>query len=120
MALGLSAAEANSIINGLDASWIQLHTNDPGAAGTTAVATETTRKQISLATASGGAAVSDADISWTTIAGSEDATHFSLWDASTAGNFLFSGTITAAAYSAGNTFTISSGDLSVSVSTVAA
>ena len=120
MAVGLSAAEANGIVNGLDGSYIQLHTADPGAAGTTSVATETTRKVISLAAASGGSASTDAAIEWTSISGSQDATHFSLWSAATGGTFLFSGTITADAYPAGNTFTIASGDLTVSVSTVAA
>ena len=120
MALGLSAAQANSIVDGLDATYIKLHTADPGAAGATAAATETTRKLIALAAASGGSAVTTADITWTSIAGSQDATHFSLWSAATAGTFLFSGTITADPYTAGNTFTIASGDLTVAVSTVAA
>lgn len=99
--------------------YIQLHVGDPGASGTANAATETTRKSISFATASGGALASDADITWTNISGSQDATHFSLWDNSTAGNFLGSGTITANAYTAGDTYTIPSGQLTLSL-TVAA
>ena len=70
MAVGLSAAEANAIVDGLDGLYIQLHTADPGAAGTTAAATETTRKQVSLAAASGGAASTDAALEWTSVAAS--------------------------------------------------
>ena len=120
MAVGLSAAEANAIITGLSGLWVQLHIGDPGAAGTANPATETTRKQITLATPSGGSAATTADLVWTSIAGSQTASHFSLHTASTAGAFEFSGTITADAYTAGNTFTIASGNLTVSVSTVAA
>jgi hypothetical protein len=58
---------------------------------------------------------SDADVTWTNIAGSQDATHFTAWDNLTAGNFLFSGTITGNAYTAGDTYTISSGGLTVSL-----
>ena len=58
---------------------------------------------------------SDAAITWTNIAGSQDATHFTAWDSATTGNFLFSGTITANAYSAGDTYTISSGALTTSL-----
>ena len=49
------------------------------------------------------------------IAGTEDYTHFSAWTASTAGTFLFSGTITANAVTIGDTFTIPVGDLDVSL-----
>lgn len=99
--------------------YIQLHVGDPGANGTANTATETTRKSVSFAAAASGALASDADITWTNIAGSQDATHFSLWDASTSGNFLGSGTITANAYTAGDTYTIPSGQLTLSL-TVAA
>ena len=57
----------------------------------------------------------DADVTWTAIAGSEDATYFTAWDASTAGNFLFSGIITGNAYTAGDTYTIPSASLTVAL-----
>jgi hypothetical protein len=125
MAVGHSAAEAAKIVStgsntALDGSYIKLHTGDPGAAGTANAATETTRKQISLGTPSGGVVTNDTAITWTSIAGSEDATHFSLWTAATAGTFLFSGTITAAAYTAGDTYEIAIGGLTITHSTVAA
>ena len=49
------------------------------------------------------------------MAGSETYTKFTRWTASTAGTFGFSGTITANAVTAGDTFTIASGSMSTSV-----
>ena len=123
MATGLSAYLANSFLNALGNAtaysvtlpYIKLHVGDPGADGTTNPAVETTRKVVSFAVASAGAIASDADITWTNIAGSEDATFFTAWDDLTAGNFLFSGTITGNPYSAGDTYTIVSGSLSASL-----
>jgi hypothetical protein len=99
--------------------YIQLHTADPGAAGTTAVATETTRKLVSFGAASSGAISNDADITWSGIAGSQDATHWTLWTASSAGTFLGSGTITANAYTAGDTYVIPAGDLDITLTPAA-
>jgi hypothetical protein len=123
MATGLSAYLANSFLNALGNAtaysvatpYIKLHVGDPGANGTTNSAVETTRKSVSFAVASAGAIASDADITWTNIAGSEDATHFTAWDNLTAGNFLFSGTITGNPYTAGDTYTIASGSLTASL-----
>ncbi len=128
MAVGLAAATANSLLDALvNASnytaptevWVQLHIGDPGAAGTANTATETTRKQLSAGAASGGAVTSDAALTWTSVAGSEDFSHYSAWTASTAGTFLFSGTITANAVTSGDTFTIAIGDFDLSLSTAA-
>ena len=123
MATGLSTYLCNSFLNALGNNtsyavtqvYIKLHVGDPGSAATANAATETTRKSVSFAAASAGAIASDADISWTNIAGSQDATHFTAWDNISAGNFLFSGTITGNAYTAGDTYTISSGNLSASL-----
>ena len=67
------------------------------------------------ALSSSGSLASDAAITWTNIAGSEDATYFTAWDSLTTGNFLFSGTITGNPYTAGDTYTIPSGSLTVSL-----
>ena len=123
MATGLSTYLANSFLNALGNAtsysvatpYIKLHVGDPGVNGTTSPAVETTRKSVSFAIASAGAIASDADITWTNIAGSEDATHFTAWDNLTAGNFLFSGTITGNPYTAGDTYTIASGSLTASL-----
>lgn len=96
--------------------WIKLHTAAPGAAGTSNPATETTRKQASWnATGTDGIVENSGALTWTNIAGSQDATHFTAWSASSAGNFGFSGTITANAYTAGDTYSVAAGALTVSV-----
>jgi hypothetical protein len=123
MATGVSSYLANAWLDSVGNAtsfsvatvYVKLHVGDPGANGTSNAATETTRKAASFAAASSGSIASDAAITWTNIAGSQDATHFTAWDNVSAGNFLFSGTITANAYTAGDTFTISSGALTVSL-----
>lgn len=123
MATGISSYLANAWLDALGNAtaysatnvYIKLHIGDPGAAGTSNPATETTRKTASFGSASGGVLTSDADVTWTNIAGSQTATHFTAWDNSTGGNFLFSGTITANPYSAGDTFTIASGSLTATL-----
>ena len=123
MAHGIGAYLGNAWLNALGNNtsfavaqvYVKLHVGDPGAAGTLNPATETTRKAASFGVASGGVLASDADVSWTNIAGSEDANHFTAWDSLTTGNFLFSGTITANPYDAGDTYTISSGNLTATL-----
>jgi hypothetical protein len=126
MADGLSTGAANALLGsavtgGLTGTYknIQLHTAAPGAAGTTAVATETSRKAATFAAASGGSQASNVDLTWTSIAGSQDATDFTAWDSVTAGagNFGWSGSITANPYNAGDTYTIPSGQLTASFTT---
>ena len=124
MSTGLITALANQLLSGTadvhDYAWLKLHVGDPGAAGTSNPATETTRKQVTWGTPAGGAMASvTTDQVWTSILGSEDATHFSMWDASTAGNCGFTGTVTANPYTAGDTLTIPAGQVNTSF-TVAA
>jgi hypothetical protein len=57
----------------------------------------------------------DVAVTWTNIAGAQDPTHFSAWDAQTGGAFLFSGLIDSVPYAAGNTLTVPSGALVVSL-----
>lgn len=125
MAVNLSAAVANAILNALcrstpwvepDAVFVQLHIGSPGAAGTSNPAIETDRVQATFGTnASGGAISNTSVLTWTGVAGSEDYTHFSAWDAASAGNFLFSGTVTANAVTAGDDFNVAVGELDVSL-----
>lgn len=89
--------------------YIKLHTGDPGEAGTSNAATETTRKLIAFSAASGGSMASSAAISWTNVSTTETYTHWSAWDNSSAGNCLWTGALNAsAALTAGDTFTLSS------------
>jgi len=128
MAVGLIPATANALLDALGnaanytadaAVWIELHVGDPGAAGTSNPATETTRKQATFGAAAAGSMANDAVLTWTSIAGSQDATHFTAWSASSAGTARFTGTVTANPYTAGDTFNVAIGALTVTF-TVAA
>ncbi len=123
MATGLATATANAFLDALCNAtsysiaevWIKLHVGDPGASGTSNAATETTRKQASFSAAASGAITSDGTLTWTNVAGTEDYTHYTAWTASTNGTFLFSGTVTANAVVAGDTFTVAVGDLDLAL-----
>lgn len=130
MAVGLASATAAALLDALfnqtnytapTAIWMKLHTGDPGAAGTSNAATETTRKDVTavFAAASGGTVTSNVAVTWTAVAGTEDYTHYSIWSASSAGTFYWSGTITANSVTAGDTFTLASGDIDATLSTAA-
>jgi hypothetical protein len=65
---------------------VQLHTGDPGEDCTANVATENTRKQITLSAISNGTVENTEAIRWEGLAASETVTHFSIWDAGSEGN----------------------------------
>lgn len=120
MALGMSQYLANNLFDAIGNAtnfsvttcYIQLHTADPGGSGTTAVATENTRKSISFAAAASGLITSDADIDWTNVAGTETYSHYAVFDALTVGNFLWSDTlVSSVAVTAGDDFQIPTGDV---------
>jgi len=136
MALGLSAAVANDILDAIGNNsafttlpitelWIQLHvTAEPGAAGTANVAGNATRKLVSFGTAGSGTAglmSNDTAVTWTTgeVDTSEDYLYWSGWTASTSGTFICSGAVTANAVTTGDEFTIPIGDLDLSFNTAA-
>jgi len=130
MTAGLAAAVLNGWLDALGnatnytaptAFWVKLHTADPGSAGTTAAATETTRKQASFSAASAGAITTDADLAWTAVSTTETYSHISFWTASTGGTFLGSCALTASkAVNSGDNFTIATGDLDIGITPVAA
>lgn len=87
--------------------YVKLHLGDPGEAGTLNPATEATRDQVTFAASSSGsmAATGTPVAEWTNVSTTETYTHFSIWDASTAGNCLGSGALSgSAAMTAGDTF----------------
>lgn len=102
MAVGISVTNvANQMLNWLrgvapssvPALWAQVHIGDPGAAGTSNLSAVTTRIQVTMAAASGGAiTLSAVSGSWTMTA-TETISHLSLKDASSGGNFLLSGAL---------------------------
>lgn len=129
MTVGLAAATANAILDALARSvawtdpvavYIKLHVGDPGASAASNAATNTTRQQATFgAGAASGAISNTVAVTWTNVSGSEDYTHYSAWDAAAAGNFLFSGLVTANAVTAGDTFTIPIGDIDLTITTAA-
>lgn len=126
MALGLHAVNlANKWLNMLSGTaftaptntYAQLHTADPGAAGTTAVSSVTTRVVFAWAAAAAGSkAITSTFPAWTSWAGTngEVVTHVSVWDASTSGNFLYSYALTASkTVNTGDTLTLTSHSFSL-------
>lgn len=98
------------------AVYVKLHTGDPGSAGTSNAATETTRQQASFSAASSRAMTNDAAIEWTNVSTTETYTWISLWDASSGGNFLGRDDLSSsAAVTAGDTFRIPVGDLDLTI-----
>lgn len=95
------------------AVWVKLHLGDPGSAGTSNAAAETTRKQGTFGSAASGRAISNTvAVEWTNVSTTETYTHVSFWDASTGGTFLGRDDLSSsAAVTAGDTFRIPIGDL---------
>ena len=79
------------------ASAVKLHTGDPGSAGTANASSVTTRPTVSWNAASAGSKSMSNTPSWASWAGTngEVVSHISGWDATTAGNFLWSAVLTA-------------------------
>lgn len=103
MTVGQSSTHINGILNVFRATnytavspFVKLHTGDPGSAGTANASSETTRKALTFAAPSSGTITASA-VSWATWSATspETLTHYSIWDASTAGNFLMSGQFSA-------------------------
>ena len=87
------------------ANYVKLHIGDPGENGTANAAGNTSRQVASWAAASAGTIATNTTLTWTSVAATEVYTHISIWDASTAGNHLWNGPLTAPRQvSAGDTF----------------
>lgn len=103
MAVGLSTTNvANKFLDLLRGTawtapsglYVKLHTGDPGSAGASNASGVTTRNQLTLNAASSGSSTLSSLSSYS-MTGTETISHVSVWDASSAGNFLFSGALTA-------------------------
>lgn len=91
------------------AVYIKLHTGDPGEDGTSNAATETTREEATFSAASSGSIATDATVEWTNVSTSETYSHWSAWDNVSAGNCLWTGSLSSSAsVTAGDTFQITS------------
>jgi hypothetical protein len=131
MTTGIAGSVAQDILDAYCSSiawsepaafYVKLHTGDPGVDGTTAAATNATRTQATFAAATtAGTITTNADITWTSVSTTETYSHVSFWDASTAGTFIGSDDLSSpVGVTAGDDFTIASGDLDISLGTVAA
>lgn len=98
------------------ACYVKLHTGDPGSAGTSNAATETTRQAATLSAAASRATTNSAAIEWTNVSTTETYTWVSLWSASSGGTFLGRDDLSSsAAVTAGDTFRIPAGDLDLTI-----
>lgn len=125
MATGFSASHADAILALIDGHYIQIHSGDPGAAGTANVLTFASGRAL-MALGSGSTVTTNRVRSNSgalnyTGAPAGTATHFSVWSAVTAGTFKQSGTLTAPkTLNAGDNFTIAIGDLVFNIGPLAA
>ena len=129
VAIGLAATVLNGWVDALTravnytaptAFWVQLHTADPGAAGTTAAFADTRRFQATFAVASGGSSATSAVLTWTSVTAAATLSHVSFWTATSAGTFLGSDDLaTPRTVAIGDNFTIPAGSLTVAVTPVA-
>lgn len=125
MTVGLSATNlANSLLNTVRgtsfsnaATYVAIHTDDPGSAGTSnASAGSTARSQVTFSAASGGSiSLTGTQPTWTNGGTSETIKAISVWSASSGGNFLWSATLSnQKAWASGDTLTLTSCGLSLS------
>jgi hypothetical protein len=100
------------------AVYVKLHLGDPGAAGTSNAAANTTRQVVTFGSAAATGAISNtAAVEWTSVSNTETYSHVSFWTASSGGTFLGSDDLSStAAVTAGDTFRIPTGDLDVTLS----
>lgn len=97
--------------------FVQLHTGDPGAVGTTAVSSVTTRPSLTWAAPAGSSMSASNTPQWTNWAGTngEIVTDISIWSASSAGTFYTSIQLTLSkTINTGDTVTLSSASISLS------
>lgn len=121
MADGLSSGLANNLLNTLRntsyavaTTFVKLHTGAPGSAGTANASAVTTRSAATFAAASGGAiALTGTNPNWS-MTTTETITDISVWDASSAGNFLWSAALSVTKTVAnGDTLTLNTCGLSL-------
>lgn len=79
---------------GAEYDWIQLHVGDPGAAGTSNIAAESTRFQVVWDVADDGSIQPTTEVDITTVAATETWLYFTAWTASTAGTVGLMGVVT--------------------------
>lgn len=122
--MAISTASRNAILNAVfnntsyavATPYVSLHTADPGITGASEVTGGSYVRQLgSFGAAASGAIANDAGVSFTLMP-AVTVTHAGIWDAESAGNFIWGGALTASkVVNSGDTFTIPTGDLDVSL-----
>ena len=129
MTTGLSSAFTASVLDCLCNAtnitapagfYLKLHLGDPGAAGASNAAANTTRQSCSMAAASGGTITNDAAVTWT-VSNTETYSFVSFWSAVSGGTFMGSDNLSPAkSVTAGSTFSLQIGDVDLTLGPVAA
>lgn len=113
---------ANHLYNGsslaVPSAWyIQCHTGDPGATGTSNVSTafaSRVEESTGWTASSGGAVSNESAILFSTAGGNETISYVSVWDASTNGNCLGYGALTASkAVTTGDNLNFAIGEIDI-------
>jgi hypothetical protein len=127
----MSYAKANAVLNAAlyapATPYVMLHVGDPGAAGPAneaqkpSEAGDIDRKAATFGEAAAGTgeqvSTTTADIDWSgaEIATGQEITHFSIWDAETAGDCLFIAAVDTPKTTGSDGVTIATGDLEVAL-----
>lgn len=117
MTVGIATGVANSILDAnFDDQYVQLHTADPGSAGTISISVgSTTRVQMVTGAAASGAKSATSVGPWTNGGTSETITHVSWWSASSGGTFKLSAALTASkAWVSGDTLVLDTASITFS------
>ncbi|HEX7050016.1 MAG TPA: hypothetical protein VF188_07350 [Longimicrobiales bacterium] len=114
--LKLLDAVFNATAYSVATPYVSLHTADPGETGASEVSGGSYARQAgSFAAAAAGATSNDADLEWANMPAAT-ITHVGIWDAATAGNFLWGGALaTSKTVNAGDTFRVAAGSLDVTL-----
>lgn len=103
------------------AVYVQVHTGDPGAAGTSNLSDVTSRVAATFGSASGRVASNDAAVDFDSVSltGDETWSGFSIWDAASGGNCLFWGPLSPGVLMQdGDSFSFGIGDIDLTMSGV--
>lgn len=98
---------------GNEYDWIQLHTGDPGAAGTSNVAAESTRFQVVWDVADDGSIQITTEVDITTVAATETWTFWTGWTASSGGTVGLCGVVNVGQVIVGSDVTLSPESITV-------
>ena len=92
MSAGVSEETLSAMLALISDPYMQMHTGDPGGDGTSNVSSVTTRVQVDFVETAPGVLSLNVPVEWPDVWDGDEQiiTHLSAWDASSAGNFVFS------------------------------